>query len=261
MNASYKVVYRTYLVAFCFFPALSIYFAMQLLLRSENFPLESESQRSWFVIVWLIIAVYYTCHWGFKVRGVWRNHQRTKQIQRPTNEYLVLNLTKKLDFSTEELELNRNGYISDKQQANIEKQQLIRIDGLYPTLLVVIFFIVLTGLLRLSYINPNVIDYTSKLSQIIFVHTALLIPTSILCFYSFHRARNPRSLSVSSLEGQVYVYWLNGGRFGDMIVGGRLKVANKSYRLSFDQTSAFWSGAHYRIYTAGGRILSAELVG
>jgi membrane-associated HD superfamily phosphohydrolase len=254
MNAPHKHLFRSDIYSLITYPPLIFIIAFVLLFFAETLPITDRIIGGLLGIVIGLAAAFM----------FWKEAQREKradeiarQMQRPSDENLSALLRQIFDFTEDELSLNRNSVISDRQQSTLKKRHVNFIHA-HTILLLVMLNVIAIGYVWIQLLDSTSSTYQNQVTQIIILGGVIVVLLAILAIYSFMQWRKVSLSAILSFTGQAEIY-LTVSR-GGSVTGSHLKIDKKKLRLSLDQTRAFWHGAHYRIYTAGGRILSAELV-
>lgn len=181
----------------------------------------------------------------------WKQIQVAKLKQRPSNQYLSQQLQAIRGFTDEELAQNRRGVLTQDQEQKLRTRDkwLHRAIPLFGLSLIIGFsigFFVLAAKSGMTSANLN-----EKVVE------PMLFPIGICSFLFCVFVYNVRSIRLryparaEAFEGDIKLYMAGRGAW--------LRIAGKTFEISDESIKAFWNGARYRIYTAGGRILSAEL--
>jgi hypothetical protein len=178
-----------------------------------------------------------------------------------------------LEFSADELALNRNGQLSDAQRARvIHQRRVITLKGAAIALVVVVFLVVL-GLVEVPHISSEKDPGSSSTALLV---VGVLVFMGLVLFVGMFRVRRQMqrytSGQVSSVEGIVSTrkHLVRGG----LSATGAFMPSAYRYELTIgelmflvegpDVLDAFEAGHRYRGYYAGTKraksVLSAEPV-
>ena len=176
-----------------------------------------------------------------------------------------------LEFSVDELALNRDGHLSDAQRARVTRQRrVITLKGAVITLAVVAFLVVL-GLVEVPHISSEKDPGSSSTALLVI---GVLVFMGLVLFVGMFRVRRQMqrytSGQVSSVEGVVSTrkHWVKGGLSATGVyMPGAYRYELTIGELMFlvdgpDVLDAFEVGHRYRGYYVGKKrlksVLSAE---
>jgi hypothetical protein len=197
-------------------------------------------QSAVFIVVFIPLGIVFFLH-GFRRFAIERAafHQPAPLSTQQLNAILQ----QKLNFTTEDLLINEQGYLSESQiqrySINFEIMRRNSGCGMVMICLIVLFLASMTFLTEMRHFPDAV------LSMSVVMGIMVIVP-GIFLMYSYRAIQHFPNGQIYYVEGKAYLRMRprRGNRYFTYI----LTIGRKTFYIQPQELEGFWNGAYYRVY-------------